>query len=271
MYCQKCGADNLENAALCQQCGGVFVYSKPTRTSGMALTSMILGITGFPMFGVFAVTVTLGLIFGVLALITWIISLVFGALALVTWIIGLVLGLMALGRVGKSGGQVKGKGLAITGVTTSATGLAVLLTVAGVLFFLNSASTMSLHRKLEMHDDFTQSPQTDEKPQINGWVKIISDKTDSDNNCVGILFTPDQTEFANVTTDMSCGKKGQTPVKVSWEFAGREDDADVYNFTITVPVGENSSGTSKKTISYDGTEQVIFEDSQQKIYITPEK
>ena len=91
MYCQKCGADNLENAAMCQQCGGVFVYSKPTRTSGMAITSMILGISGFSMFGVFGIT----------------------------WIIGLVFGIIALGRIGKSGGQLKGKGFAITGIATS--------------------------------------------------------------------------------------------------------------------------------------------------------
>lgn len=157
MYCQKCGAENLENAAICQQCGGVFVYSKPTRTSGMAITSMILGITGFPMFGVFCITLILGLIFGILALITWIISLVFGTLALIIWIMGLVLGLMALVKVGKSGGQVKGKGFSITGIATSASGLAVLLTVAGVLIFLNSALTMSLHKKIKMHQDVNQS------------------------------------------------------------------------------------------------------------------
>lgn len=272
MYCQKCGADNLENAALCQQCGGVFVYSKPTRTSGMAITSIILGISGFPMFGVFGITLILGLIFGILALVTWILSLVFGTLALVTWILGLVLGIMALGKVGKSGGQIKGRGFAITGVTTSASGLAILLTVVGVLIFLNSTITMSLHRKIEMHDGFTATTMIDQKPTIKGLV-CIEDKSAPGRNCENVLFSIDESEkqFSAVTMTMNCGPKGQEPVRLSWQFTGSEKQADVYDFTIIFPVGENAVGTSKKKIVYDGKERVIFEDAQQKIYIRPEK
>lgn len=82
---------------------------------------------------------------------------------------------------------------------------------------------------------------------------------------------PQEQKLFNITTNMTCGKKDQIPIKVSWQFAGHKKGDDVYNFTITVPVGENSSGTSKKTIFYDGKEQVIFEDARQKIYIRPEK
>jgi hypothetical protein len=267
MHCQKCGFDNLENATMCQQCGGVFVYSRPPRTSGMAVTSMILGISGFSTLGLFGIT----------------------------WILGLIFGMLALSKIGKSGGAVKGKGFAITGIATSASGIALLLTIIGVLLFVNSATTFSLHRKLKMQDGFAQIAQADEKPEIKGRIYIISpsrasgsndDKTGPDDNCVGILFTPDQpdfgelsrTELVNVTTSLTCGQKDETPVKVSWQFAGRstrrlstgeDDEADVYNFTINVPVGENSTSTIKKTIYYDGAEQIIYKDSQRKIYIKP--
>jgi hypothetical protein len=271
MRCPKCGFDNLENATMCQQCGGVFVYSKPTRISGTAITSTILGISGFSMFGVCGITLILGLIFGILALVTWILSLVFGTLALITWILGLAFGMMALNKVGKSGGQIRGRGFAITGITTSASGLAVLLTVIGVLMFINSASTISLHKKLKAHGGFTAVAKAGEKPELEGRLCIINDKSAPDSNCQEALFVSSDYEnpLSTITSSLNCGPSGQVPVEVNWQFAGRDDDADVYNFTITIPVGENSTGISKKTIVYDGKEQVIYEDSQRKIFIVP--
>src|SRR4030042_2981814 len=146
MYCQKCGADNLENAAMCQSCGGVFVYSQPSKTSGMAITSMILGISGFSMLGVFGVT----------------------------WLIGLVLGIVALSRIGKSGGMLRGKGFAITGIATSAGGLAIVLTIIGVGVFVSSVKTISLRRTLKMYDKIMTSAEPDQKPAVRGWVCILS-------------------------------------------------------------------------------------------------
>jgi len=244
MYCQKCGTDNLENAAICQQCGGVFVYSQPTRTSGMAITSMILGISGFSMFGVFGIT----------------------------WIIGLVFGILALNKIGKSGGAVKGKGFAIAGIVTSAVGLALLLTIIGIWLFVNSATTFSLHKKFKMHDDFITTVQMSARPDIKGII-CVEDKSAPDRSCENILFVNNESEkqFSAVTMNMTCGPKGQEPVRLSWQFAGKEAKADVYDFTITFPVGENAVSTNKKKIIYNGTEQVIFEDARQKIYIRPEK
>jgi hypothetical protein len=244
MYCQKCGTDNLENAAICQQCGGVFVYSKPTRTSGMAITSMILGISGFSMFGVFGIT----------------------------WIIGLVFGILAFNKIGKAGGQIKGKGLAITGIATSAAGLALFLTVIGVLLFVNSATTLSLHRKLMMHDGSMATALTSQRPDIKG-VVCVEDKSDAGRNCESALFILDDSkeQLAAVTMRVVCGPKDKQPVNLIWRFAGKEGKADAYNFTITVSAGENAVGTSIKKIVYDGTEQIIFEDAQRKIFIKPEK
>jgi uncharacterized protein (DUF983 family) len=148
MHCPKCGFDNLENATMCQECGGVFVRTVPTRTSGRSITSTILGITGFSIFGIFIVTSILGLVFESLALVAWILSLVFGIIALIVWIIGLILGMVAMNKINKSGGTVKGRGFAITGIATSATGVTFILTLLGVMLFLNSAATLSLHKKM---------------------------------------------------------------------------------------------------------------------------
>lgn len=273
MYCQKCGADNLENAAICQQCGGVFVYSQPTRTSGMAITSMILGISGFPMFGVFCVTLTLGLIFGIMALVMWILSLVFGTLALIKWIVGLILGILSAGRVGKSGGQIKGRGFAITGITTSASGLTLLLVAAGVLLFLNSTTTLSMHRKLKMQTTGMMPARIGQKPSVEGQVYILNDKTKPATDCVAALFTPDQFDANDlaISMNMTCGREGQKPIEAGWQFTGKKEKADIYNFTITIPTGQNTLSTTSKIIVYDGKEQVIYEDAQRKIYVRPEE
>jgi hypothetical protein len=238
MYCQKCGSDNLENATMCQSCGGVFVYSQPARTSGMAITSMILGISGFSLLGVFGIT----------------------------GIIGLVFGIIALGRIGKSSGQLKGKGFAITGIATSAAGLALWLTVFGILLFVNSATTISILKKLKTHGDITASVPISQKPHIEGLVCILNDKTNPDDKCTAALFTPEQSA---VDYFLTCGPKEKEPVKLNWQFSGKKEEADTYNFTITIPVGGNAIGISKKAIVYDGIEQVIFEDARRKIFIKP--
>jgi Domain of unknown function (DUF4190) len=244
MYCQKCGSENLENAAMCQSCGGVFVYSKPARTSGMALTSMILSISSFPLLGVFGIV----------------------------WIIGLVFGIIALNRINRSGGQLRGKSFAITGIAVSAAGLAVLLTCVGVLLFFTSAKTISLSKKLKMHTAAATPANIGQKPSIKGWVCIQNDKTNSIDNCTETLFTPGQFEANDltITMGMTCGPEGQKPVEASWQFADKKDKADTYNFTITVPMGQ-STLTTNKTIIYEGKEQKVFEDKQIKIYIKPEK
>jgi hypothetical protein len=220
MYCQKCGSENLENAAMCQSCGGVFVYSKPTRTSGMAITSMILSISSFPLLGVFGIV----------------------------WIIGLVFGIIALNRINRSGGQLRGKSFAITGIAVSASGLAVLLTIIGSLLLFNSAKTISLNKKFKMHTTAATPAEIGQRPSVKGWVCIQNDKTNS----------------------MECGPEGQKPVNASWQFTGKKGKTDVYNFTITVPIGQ-STLTTNNTIIYDGKEQKVFEDKQIKIYIKPEK
>jgi len=64
----------------------------PAKTSGMAVTSLVLGILGIATCGI---------------------------TVLLSAPIGLVLGIVAMNKIGKSEGQLKGKGLALAGIITS--------------------------------------------------------------------------------------------------------------------------------------------------------
>lgn len=206
---------------------------------------MILGISGFSLFWAFGIVSIIGLIFGIIA----------------------------LNRVNKSGGVLKGKGFAITGIVTSAAGLALVLTIIGVWLFINSATTFSLRKKLRMQSEFALTAQEGVKPGIEGWVCIINDKDNPERNCLKPLFTPRQVQSENelVISDMRCGPRGKESIKVSWQYINKENKADVYDFRMTMLVDEDFIGTSEKVIVYNGTEQVIFEDARRKIFIKSKK
>lgn len=237
MYCQKCGADNLENAAICQSCGGVFVYSKPIKTSGMAITSMILSISTFALLGVFGIV----------------------------WIIALVFGIISLNRINKSGGQLRGKGFAITGIATSSAGLAVLLTIIGVLLMINSATTFSLSKKIKMQED-------NKLPEISGVVQIIYSNSDPNNNCSMPLFTEQQVESeSEISSRIDCPTLAGNPVELQWEFAGEEDGRELYDFKIVIPVDETRTSIIEKTVEFNGEEEIIYKDKKMKIVISPQE
>ncbi|HAL45138.1 MAG: hypothetical protein A2Y12_11295 [Planctomycetes bacterium GWF2_42_9] len=238
MYCQKCGADNLENAAICQSCGGVFVYSKPIKTSGMAITSMILSVSCFPFLGVFGIV----------------------------WILGLVFGLIALNRINKSGGQLKGKGFAIAGIAVSSAGLAVLLTLVGVLLVFNSVSTISVHKKLKMQADNKQ-------PEIAGLVSVVYNNTDDPNAIFSApLFNTEELDSDSpVSGRLECKSPDDKPVVVQWEFMGEDEGKELYSFDILTTVDENKTSELVKTVEFDGKDELIYKDKTMKIYLTGEK
>jgi len=91
MYCPKCGTENPDGAQLCQVCSWVLTSTSITaenpnaKTSGLAIAALVLAILSpFACF--------------------------FTALP------AIILGIIALVKIGKSSGQLKGKGLAITGI-----------------------------------------------------------------------------------------------------------------------------------------------------------
>jgi hypothetical protein len=234
MYCQKCGADNLENATICQSCGGVFVYSQPIKTSGMAITSMILSISCFPLLGVFGIV----------------------------WILGLVFGLIALNRINKSGGTLKGKGFAITGIAVSSAGLAVLLTLVGVLLIFNSVSTISVHKKLRMQAD-------NQQPEIAGIVQVVYTDGEPNNACVLPLFTKEQIESkAAIAGQIECPSPSGRPIVVKWEFLGEDRGEELYNFNVVI-ADANQTLVSEKKIEYDGEKTVVYKNDAVKVIVAP--
>lgn len=94
MYCPKCGAENVDGSAICSACSFQLVTAAPqemmppaqAKVSRLAITALVLGILSI--LGCF-ITALPAIIFGIVALV----------------------------KIGKSGGQLKGKGLAITGLT----------------------------------------------------------------------------------------------------------------------------------------------------------
>ncbi|MFC2022993.1 DUF4190 domain-containing protein [Chloroflexota bacterium] len=97
MYCPKCGAENPEGASFCQKCGAGLTQPIPAsapapqqpivmqaeRTSGMAITSLVLGIVGF----------------------------IINPLS----VLAIIFGAVALSQIGKDP-TLKGKGMAVAGL-----------------------------------------------------------------------------------------------------------------------------------------------------------
>jgi hypothetical protein len=121
MFCAKCGAQVDEGSSFCQKCGTAVdqpavaqpaaaqpqaVASPPMpvqaasaeKTSGMAITSLVLGI----------------------------ISLIINPVFILS-ILAIIFGIVGIGQINKSGGTIKGKGFAVAGIIIG--GLAVILMI----------------------------------------------------------------------------------------------------------------------------------------------
>lgn len=101
MYCPKCGTENPDDAQLCQSCNWVLTSTSQTpsaeaKTSGLAITSLVLGI---------------------LSIVT----------SFLTAIPAIIFGIIALVKIKKSAGTLKGKGLAIAGIAVPAIMLAFMI------------------------------------------------------------------------------------------------------------------------------------------------
>jgi uncharacterized membrane protein YvbJ len=115
MYCPKCGEKNPDDSKFCSKCGAALVATPapapaPTpraaageRTSGMAITALIMGILGFfinplailaVIFGIIGLNQTnkdpslkgrgmavAGLVLGIVAIASWVITIIFWSAA----------------------------------------------------------------------------------------------------------------------------------------------------------------------------------------------
>jgi len=105
MYCPKCGTENPDDAQLCRSCSWVLTSTSTVapapdaKTSGLAVTSLVLGILSiFTLF--------------------------------LTAIPAMILGIVGIVKIEKSAGQLKGKGLAIAGIALPIASLFILLPLA---------------------------------------------------------------------------------------------------------------------------------------------
>lgn len=270
MYCEKCGAENLETATICQNCGGVFVFSKPSRISGMAIASIILGISGITMFALMGIAWIIGLIFGFLAL--YVSGITMFALMGTAWIISLVFGILSLNKINKSGGLIKGKGFAVTGIATSSSGLGLLLITIGFVMFFTSAQAISARRNfINMRNSGLITTVDRGQPTIAGWVNVFTEQSDTEANYTAVLFTPDDPydTASYIRQHLTCGSADTTPLEIAWQFKTSTDEGDLYDFTIIMPINHNATSSTTVMITYDGTEQIIFESNTYKITITP--
>lgn len=105
MYCQKCDAENPDDAHRCLSCGYEFapVSAVPVaaKTSGVAIAALVLGILAFLTCGITALP-------------------------------AIICGIVALVKISGSNGLLKGKGMAITGLVLSAI-LIVLMPIISIL------------------------------------------------------------------------------------------------------------------------------------------
>lgn len=91
MYCPKCGTENPEGAEICRNCSRIMIGAGPTassqqsRTSALAITSLVLGLLSFCTF-------------------------------FLTAPLAVILGIISLVMISKSHGQLKGIGMAVAGI-----------------------------------------------------------------------------------------------------------------------------------------------------------
>lgn len=106
------------------------LQSQKSKTSRLAITSMVFAILGPFLFGPMFILMFYGLSFYDLIIqgpyITTFLS------CILAWILGLVLGIKSLGQIDNSQGQLVGRAYAIAGIAIS---LAWILSILGGLFF----------------------------------------------------------------------------------------------------------------------------------------
>ncbi len=117
MKCPKCEVENPEGAMVCHSCGCALktvetaATSQPIRTSALAKTSLILGLIGLcTLFLTIPLTIILPVCripgLGLISLCT----------SALTSLLAIILGIISLVMISRSHGQLKGTGMAITGI-----------------------------------------------------------------------------------------------------------------------------------------------------------
>ena len=108
-------------------------------------------------------------------------------------------------------------------------------------------------------------------PAIEGRVDVFTEQSDTAATCAAALFTPlDQYDKASyIRQRLTCGPAENPLPEIIWQFRANTDEGDLYDFTINSPLSQNSISSTTVKITYDGTEQLVFENPSYKVMIAP--
>ena len=105
-------------------------------------------------------------------------------------------------------------------------------------------------------------------PRYKTRIACFNGTLDSGSSCSGTNFQPDSALHA--TSKMTCGFPGQVS-EIEWSFIERRGDKDVYRFTRRFPSDTVAPSTTSKSVEFDDTRVVVFEDKFQAVVIEPPK
>jgi hypothetical protein len=113
--------------------------------------------------------------------------------------------------------------------------------------------------------DFLELKNT---PRFRAMVTCFNGRVDSRSSCSTSNFQAAGTPPLSTTTKMTCGHAGQVS-EIECAFIERKNDKDVYQFTRRFPSDTPAAATVNKTVEFNNSRVVVFEDNFQTIVIEP--
>lgn len=89
------------------------------------------------------------------------------------------------------------------------------------------------------------------------------------NGCTTGFVPQPLVDNVQIKHTSTCGHPGAVS-KITWEYVGTDEKGDHYRFRRVFPYKESNQESATKEIVYDGIEQILFEDEDQRILIRPE-
>ena len=174
MYCQKCNAENADDAHRCLSCGYEFAHVSAAaapvaaKTSGVAIAALVLGILAFVLCGITALP-------------------------------AVICGIIALVKISNSRGLLKGQGLAIAGLVAGLVSVVFTLLLVAIMVPAFSkakdqakASICMAHlRQLSVGVVMYAEDNDGEFPTASEWGDLVVDYTGSDKQVFSCLAGPE--------------------------------------------------------------------------------
>jgi len=109
---------------------------------------------------------------------------------------------------------------------------------------------------------------TKASPRFKARVVCFNGKLDSGSSCAGTNFQPDGALHAK--GKMTCGFPGRVS-EVEWSFVERRGTNDVYRFTRRFSSEAAAARVTSKTVEFNESRVVVFEDEVQAVVIEAPK